>query len=131
MSTTAVDGDDQRIRDLWARLGESEHCTDAISTLCGIPQSWLSDLAVLTSAASSTTRRLLDGAPTLLHVLQTSTAMQPERCVGHVRGPVLWSETLSARAHTLGGDDVFVCGVQRRHYDIQENHVLLGALDQV
>ncbi len=57
--------------------------------------------------------------------------MTAERCVGHVRGPVLWSETLNARAHTLGGDDVFVCGVQSRQYDIAENQVLLGALDLV
>jgi hypothetical protein len=131
MSTTVVAGDEQRLRNLWDRLGESEHCTDAIRTLCGTPQSWLSDLAVLTGAASSATRRLLDRTPKLLHALQTSTTMQAERCVGHVRGPVLWSETLNARAHTLGGDDVFVCGVQSRDYDIPENQVLLGALDLV
>jgi hypothetical protein len=44
---------------------------------------------------------------------------------------VLWSETLNARAHTLGGDDVFVCGVQSRDFDIAENHVLLAAFDLI
>jgi len=131
MSTTAVVGDELHLRNLWARLGEGEHSTDAIRSLCGIPESWLSDLAVLTGAASTATRRLLDTVPMLLHGLLTTTSMQPERCVGHVRGPVLWSETLNARAHTLGGDDVFVCGVQGRDFDVAENHVLLGALDLV
>jgi hypothetical protein len=131
MSTMAIVRDEERLRNLWGRLGEGEHCTDAIRTLCGVPESRLSDLAVLTGAASATTRRLLDTAPKLLHALQTSTSMTPERCVGHVRGPVLWSETLNARAHTLGGDDVFVCGVQSRDFDIAENHVLLAALDLV
>jgi hypothetical protein len=131
MSTTAVVGDELHLRSLWARLGEGEHSTDAIRSLCGTPERALSDLAVLTGAASIATRRLLDTVPTLLHGLQTTTSMQPERCVGHVRGPVLWSETLNARAHTLGGDDVFVCGVQGRDFDVAENHVLLGALDLV
>jgi hypothetical protein len=131
MSITAVVDDEQRLRNLWDRLGESEHSTDAIRTLVGIPEDWLSDLAVLTGAASVSTRALLDSTPTLLHALQSSTNMKPERCVGHVRGPVLWSETLNARAHTLGGDDVFVCGVQSRDFDIAENHVLLAALDLV
>ena len=65
MSTTAVVGDEQRLRNLWDRLGESEHSTDAIRSLCGIPEDWLSDLAVLTGAAVSYTHLTL---PTILLV---------------------------------------------------------------
>ena len=42
-----------------------------------------------------------------------------------------WSETLAAQASSLGNRDVYVCASTRRAYDIDENRVLVGALQAV
>jgi hypothetical protein len=44
---------------------------------------------------------------------------------------VQWPETLSAQASSLGNRDVYVCSSTRRAYDIEENQVLVGALQAV
>jgi hypothetical protein len=100
-------------------------------SLAGVPEEALRDLSLLWIATTREAANLLDTTPELLRVLASTTTMRSERCVGNVHGPVLWSETLNARAHTMGGDDIFVCGVQSRDFDIAENRVLLGALDLV
>ncbi len=40
-------------------------------------------------------------------------------------GPVLWSETMSARASSFGDEGLFVCKTPSRAYDIDENRVLV------
>src|SRR5690606_20576460 len=44
-------------------------------------------------------------------------------------GPILWGETLTARAHGLGEEDVFVCGAPQRDYDTVENRIFVAALE--
>jgi hypothetical protein len=117
------------LRSLWSRLGRGEHPLDAMRSLAGVPEESLRDLALLWIATTSEAAHLIETTPELLRALASTTTMRSERCVGNVQGPVLWSETLNARAHTMGGDDVFVCGVQSRDFDVAENRVLLGALD--
>ena len=51
--------------------------------------------------------------------LATAITDAHERCRGELRGPVLWSETLSARASTFGDENLYVCvdavaGLRRR-----------------
>jgi hypothetical protein len=60
--------------------------------------------------------------------LATSLQTQTERCLGNLRGPVLWSETMSARASSFGDEGLFVCKTPSRAYDIDENRVLVAAL---
>ena len=60
--------------------------------------------------------------------LATSLQTQTERCIGNLRGPVLWSETMSARASSFGDEGLFVCKTPSRAYDIDENRVLVAAL---
>ena len=60
--------------------------------------------------------------------LATSLQTQTERCIGELRGPVLWSETMSARASSFGDEGLFVCKTPSRAYDIDENRVLVAAL---
>ena len=57
-----------------------------------------------------------------------STTSSPEKCRGELRGPVLWSETMSARSSSAGLQDVYVCSPPQRAYAIPENQVLAAAL---
>jgi hypothetical protein len=116
---------------VWDRVGPHDRANIAVHALIGIPPEVIAELALLVAAASADADRLIRTTPGVLRHLSSSTTMVAERCVAHVRGPVLWSETLNARAHTLGSDDVFVCGVLQRDYDTTENEVLLSALDLV
>jgi hypothetical protein len=72
--------------------------------------------------------RLLHDMPTLVRALTTSVQASPVRSRGEVRGPVLWSETISARAASFGDPDLFVCTTPQRDYDTAENRVLVRAL---
>jgi hypothetical protein len=60
--------------------------------------------------------------------LSTSMTSHAERCKGELRGPVLWSETMSARASSFGDSDLYVCMTPSRVYDVDENRVLVAAL---
>ena len=51
-----------------------------------------------------------------------------ERCVHSVRGPVVWSETITARANAFGDEDVFVCAHGPPDFDGPENRLLVWLL---
>ncbi len=79
-------------------------------------------------ATSHEAQVLLEGMPKAVRSLATSLQTQNERCIGELRGPVLWSETMSARASSFGDRDLFICASPARAYDIDENRVLVAAL---
>ena len=79
-------------------------------------------------ATSPEAEALLDAMPKTVRSLATSLQTQTERCIGNLRGPVLWSETMSARASSFGDEGLFVCKTPSRAYDIDENRVLVAAL---
>lgn len=116
---------------LWRRLAPDTSPRAALESLCGVPGDSVADLATVVGAASPEAERLVATTPAILHRLRTTMSTTPERCVGHVQGPVMWAETLNARANMFGAEDIFVCGVQREDHDVAENRVLLAALDQV
>ncbi len=80
-------------------------------------------------ATSPEAEALLEAMPKTVRSLATSLQTQTERCLGSLRGPVLWSETMSARASSFGDEGLFVCKTPSRAYDIDENRVLVAALD--
>ncbi len=84
------------------------------------------DIATSLEAAA-----LLEAMPATMRSLATSLQTQTERCIGSIRGPVLWSETMSARASSFGDEGLFVCKTPSRAYDIDENRVLVAALDSI
>ena len=45
-----------------------------------------------------------------------------------LRGPVMWSETMSRRSASAGSQDLYICTAPNRAYDILENQVLVAAL---
>jgi len=94
----------------------------------GFPLSVVDDITTIQLAASVEAEVLIATTPDLLRVMASSTLMEVEHCRGHIRGPVLWAETLNARANGLGSEDVFVCGVPSRDVDVTENRALVAAL---
>ncbi|MCB1247841.1 MAG: hypothetical protein KDB33_04585 [Acidimicrobiales bacterium] len=114
--------------DLWGRLARPFDVAATVGALVGLPAKEIAQLVGAVIATSPEAELLLDELPHSIRSLATSMQTQAERCVGELRGPVLWSETLAARASSFGNPDVFVCAAPSRAYDIDENRVLVWAL---
>jgi len=114
--------------DLWSRLSAPFNVLSTVSVLTGLSRSAVGELIGSLVATSAEAERLLDEFPRTIRSLATSMKTQAERCTGELRGPVLWSETLAARASSFGDEDLFVCATPSRAYDIDENRVLVAAL---
>ncbi len=128
-----VPGDDgyDALDDLWLRLARPFEVTATVAALTGISPKEVRKRVGAALALSTQAEALLDQFPYTIRSLATSMKSQAERCVGELRGPVLWSETMSARASTFGANDVFVCSTPSRAYDIDENQVLKWALKKL
>lgn len=116
---------------LWARLARPFDPVLTISGLIGLSPTVVGQLVGQVLATSPEADHLLDSFPHTIRQLATSMEQASERCFGNLRGPVLWSETNSARAATAGNPNLFVCLTPSRAYDIDENRVLVWALEQV
>lgn len=117
--------------DLWDRLSTPFDVARTVSALTGLSNVVVGQLVGVAVAGSPQAERLLDQFPHTVRGLATSMAVQNERCKGELRGPVLWSETMSARASSFGDPDLYVCMTPSRAYDIDENRVLVAALTAV
>ena len=82
--------------DLWARLIRPFDVIRTVSAITGLSNSVVSQLVGVAVAGSTEANRLLDELPRSIRSLATSMTTQNERCKGELRGPVLWSETMSA-----------------------------------
>jgi hypothetical protein len=114
--------------DLWNRLSRPFDVARTVSALVGLPAGEVTQMVGARIATSPEAEHLLESMPTAVRSLATSLQTQAERCIGSLRGPVLWSETMSARASSFGDDGLFVCKTPSRAYDIDENRVLVAAL---
>lgn len=117
--------------DLWSRLNRPFDVIRTVSAITGLSNNVVGQLVGTAIAASPEADRLLDELPRTIRSLATSMQTQTERCKGELRGPVLWSETMSARASSFGDPDLYVCTTPSRAYDIDENRVLVTALLEV
>jgi hypothetical protein len=117
--------------EIWNRLSRPFDVVGTVSALVGLPISEIAQMVGATIATSSEAEGLLGAMPTTVRSLATSLQTQTERCIGNLRGPVLWSETMSARASSFGDEGLFVCKTPSRAYDIDENRVLVAALMSV
>jgi hypothetical protein len=113
---------------IWRRMHRPFNLVHAVPALTGIPAGEVADLVTLHLAISEEAERLLASVPSMVRTLASSTSTELERAIGNVRGPIMWAETLTARANTFGGEDVFVCAAPRRDHDVAENRVLVTAL---
>ncbi|HRW41896.1 MAG TPA: hypothetical protein P5193_10160, partial [Microthrixaceae bacterium] len=117
--------------ELWKRRSWRSPAVASAAVLTGIAVSDLTDATALALAASDEARALLDGMELRIRTLPTTVATSSERCVNSVRGPIMWAETITARANALGNDDVFVCMTTARSFDTVENQLLVEALDSI
>jgi hypothetical protein len=116
---------------LWRRRARQSPAIPSAAALIGIDSPTLSDATAISLAASEEATVLLDGMELRVRTLKTTVSTESERCVFSVRGPVLWSETITARANALGNEDVFVCMTAGRSFDTVENQVLVAALEAI
>lgn len=125
-----VDGRDALDR-IWERLARPFNTPETIEALFGLPQKVVRQYSGTLTATSDEAVALLDEMPRTIRSLATSMEANAVRCRGELRGPVMWSETMSARASSNGDEDIFVCAAPARAYDITENRVLVAALNAV
>jgi hypothetical protein len=116
---------------VWDLLARPFDSVAAASALLGLSRRTTDALAAAVLATSSETVELLTEMPRLLRSLSVATTSRPLRCLSEVRGPILWSETISARAASGGDPELMVCATPQRAYDTAENRVLVAALHQV
>lgn len=116
---------------IWKRMSRPFNLMHALPALTGIPPAHVADLVALHLAISEEAHQVLVSFPKISRNLSGTTLSEPVRCVGNMRGPISWAETLTARANTFGADDVFVCAAPRRSTDTAENRVLVAALELI
>lgn len=117
--------------ELWTRRARGSHAVAYAAALIGGEVGQLTDALSISLAASPEAVQLLAGMELRIRTLPTGVETHPERCVYSVRGPILWSETITARANALGNEDVFVCSMTRRSFDTVENRILVAALESI
>lgn len=98
---------------------------------CGVPMQLMDDVMYIATARSRPAGRLLARTPELMRNLSHQTTVKTERCVGHVRGPIQWSETITAWGSGVGVNDVFICGTPRRDFDVPENRLIVWLLKRL
>ncbi len=117
--------------ELWQRLARPFDTAATVDALLGLSPEVVEQLVGVLVATCDEAEALLSGMPRTLRNLKTAVGNNHERCIGELRGPVQWSETMAAQASSLGNRDVYVCAATQRAYDIEENQVLVGALRAV
>lgn len=117
--------------ELWNRLARPFDTSTTVDALLGLSTDVVQQLVGVLVSTCDEAETLLHDMPRILRTLKTGVGSHNERCIGELRGPVQWSETLAAQASSLGNRDVYVCSSTRRAYDIDENQVLVGALQAI
>lgn len=116
---------------VWEAFDDEDEQRHRVSILCGVPTHLVDDVMYLATARSRPAGRLVARTPDIMRHLAHRTVTHTERCVGHVRGPIQWSETITAWSSGIGVDDVFVCITPRRDFDVAENRLLAWLLTRL
>ena len=116
---------------LWELRDRRVPAVAAAAALTGLPMPLLRDATRVSLAASDEAGVLLEQLDQHIRTLPMTLSDHLEHCVHSVRGPVIWSETITARANALGNEDVFVCRTTRRGFDAPLNRALVGLLTEI
>jgi hypothetical protein len=127
----AAAGSDESTSAVLGRLNRPYQPARVLTALLGLAPRTARQVAGQIMATCEETERLLDAMPRILRSLAIATTDRPERCYGELRGPVLWSETMSARSASAGDPGLFVCSTTTKAYDTVENRVLKAALHTI
>ncbi|MGB6059439.1 MAG: hypothetical protein WBF71_14370 [Microthrixaceae bacterium] len=117
--------------DIWERRARGSRSIAFAAALTGVDMFSLRNLLTISLAASDEAEEMLKQMEHIFRTLTTTISTESERCILSVRGPILWSETITARANALGNEDVFVCGTSSRSFDTVENRFLVAALESI
>jgi hypothetical protein len=123
--------DSEPTAELWRRRSPRSPAIPCATALTGIDHVTLADATSIALAASDEASHLLEGMELRIRTLPTTVSNSAERCINSVRGPIMWAETITARANALGNDDVFVCMTTERSFDTVENQLLVDALESI
>lgn len=129
MNPTAL-GSAGATAELWLHRDRRIPAVAAAVAVTGLPAPLIEDAARVSFALSCEFEALLEGMQERTRQLPSVLEDHPERCVHSVRGPVMWSETITARANSFGDADVFVCRSVRRSFDCADNRLLVWLLER-
>ena len=113
---------------MWRLLAHPIVAVEALEAVAGLTGNEAAGLLGARVATSQLAATFLRRVPALLRSGSITTVTEAETCYNEVRGPIQWSETLSARAASGSGALVFVCTSTRRGYDTPSNRALKEAL---
>ena len=116
---------------LWAAFDPATPQKTILPLLCGVPPQLTDNVMLVGAARSRPVVKLMTRPGDLMRSLAHQTTAYNERCVGHVRGPILWSETITAWSSGVGVDDVFICTSPRRDFDVPENRLFAWVLKRL
>lgn len=116
---------------IWDRFTAPFDAAEAIDALVGPTQGASRQVVGAVIATSDEAHSLLTQMPQAVRSLAISTTVRAERCVGQVRGPILWSETAAAQSAAAGDMGILVCSLPQKEYDTPQNQVLVAALSSV
>jgi hypothetical protein len=117
--------------ELWHRLVRPFDPAAGVEALTGLQPNTARQVVGIGLATSAQADHLLDQMHETVRSLAIATTDSPSRCEGEIRGPVLWSETMAARAASPGAANVFICSSPVKAYDTAENQVLRYALTRL
>lgn len=113
---------------LWAAAAAPVDSVRAAETLIGLTPAAARLTAAVVLTTSPEVDVLVAALPRMVRSLTVATNARTERLFGEIRGPIVWNETLAARAATAGDPQLFVCTSLKRAYDTPENRVLVASL---
>lgn len=116
---------------LWARIRRPYNVVEALDAVLGLSPNVARQLAGAMLATSDEAEDLLEAMPRTIRSLTISISSKLEECRGELRGPVMWSETMSRRSASAGSQDLYLCTAPHRAYDVLENQVLVTALGAI
>lgn len=112
----------------WNLLHSQSDRLHGAHCLIGIPKDTLRAHADYLLLSSKATVRVLDTMDAMIRTLNTALENGVELSMMSVHGPILWSETMTARAHSFGNEDVYMCRVTTRTFNTAENRFILAVL---
>ncbi len=116
---------------IWRRLAPAASGLDALDALLGLGANRGSSLLDETTLSSPEIHQFLHALPSLLREPELGVSEVRTSTTGGVRGPVQWSETLSARSASGGAAGVYVYTESHRTTDTPLNRVLVSTLEQL
>lgn len=131
MGTSPGAGDIDPTEVLWGLRVPASAPIDHGVLLSGVDRTLIEAASCVDAALSGEAGDALAAMSRIDRMLTSAQRVRTETCINSVRGPISWSETMTARANALGNEDVFVCLTSERTLDTAENRLVAHCLGQI